>query len=243
MTVEDDVRQMLARRAGDVEPGPDGWNRIEERLDELPSGTHRRPSPRRLLVLVAAAAVALGGVALTLRPDQDQTNFVATGSALAGDGGDAGHGGSDSGTPAAEAATTTTIPTDASPFVAPTFPVAPAPPGAPQLLSATAVITERQGTYGQGTITVTFDRPVELSGVDTLIAMRLVVFEDDPTCANPNGNSHEVISGNGTPTLTLDASSLKAPTTYIQIVMGFVRSVESGVENTTTPCTAVPTSG
>ena len=228
MTVEDDVRQMLARRAGDVEPAPDGWDRIEERLDELPSGAPRRPPPRRLLVLVAAAAVALGGVALTLRPDQDQTNFVATGSALVGDGGDA--------------ATTTTT-TDVPAFAPPTFPVVPPPPGAPRLMSATAVITERQGTYAQGTITVTFDQPVEMSGEDTLIAMRLVVFEDDPTCAGPDGNSHEVISGNGTPTLTLDASSLKAPTTYIQIVSGFVRSVESGVENTSTPCTAVPTSG
>ena len=110
-----------------------------------------------------------------------------------------------------------------------------APAGAvgPVLRSVTADL-------GAGTITVTFDQPVDL-GSAPLAAMYLVVFGADPTCATPAGNSHEVRGGAGTTTLTLDATSLARPTSYIRLAPGFVTSVASGAPSEPTGCIPVPT--
>ncbi|HET9443402.1 MAG TPA: hypothetical protein VFO65_08765, partial [Acidimicrobiales bacterium] len=83
--------------------------------------------------------------------------------------------------------------------------------------------------------------PVRLAGPEPLAAMYLLVFGDDSGCSLPQGNSHRVISGNGTPTLTLDATSLASPTTYVVLAPGFVEGVESGAPNEALGCTAVPT--
>lgn len=106
--------------------------------------------------------------------------------------------------------------------------------GGPVLRSATADL-------GAGTITVTFDRPVVL-GRAPLAAMYLVVYGDDPSCGTPDGNSHRVIGGDGTPTLTLDATSLARPTSYITLAPGFVASADLGAPSGPLGCTAVPTS-
>lgn len=71
--------------------------------------------------------------------------------------------------------------------------------------------------------------------------MYLVVYGSDPTCAGPDGNSHMVLSGAGTATITLDATSLAAPTSYITLAPSFVTSVGTGVANEAVGCTA-PTS-
>lgn len=104
----------------------------------------------------------------------------------------------------------------------------------PVLRSATADV-------GAGTITVTFDRPV-LLGPAPLAAMYLVVYGDDPSCGTPVGNSHRVITGSGTPTLTLDATSLARPTSYITLAPGFVTSADPSAPSEPVGCTAVATS-
>jgi hypothetical protein len=51
-----------------------------------------------------------------------------------------------------------------------------------------------------------------------------------------------VIGGDGTPTLTLDATSLARPTSYITLAPGFVASADLGAPSGPLGCTAVPTS-
>lgn len=102
------------------------------------------------------------------------------------------------------------------------------------------VLRAARADLASRTITVTFDQPVNL-GAAPLAAMYLVVFGDDPTCRTPAGNSHVLSSGAGTPTLTLDATSLARPTSYIRLAPGFVTGVRSGRPSEPTGCTAVPT--
>ncbi|MEO6121721.1 MAG: hypothetical protein ABIW46_08460, partial [Acidimicrobiales bacterium] len=142
--------------------------------------------------------------------------------------------------PVASTTTTTVMAPPAAPVAIP----APALSSAPVLVDVRAVATARQGSgspeYWVGTITVTFDRPVNL-GPATLAPLYLVVYGADPACDGPDGNGQRVISGSGTPTLTLDASSLGAPVSYVTLAPGFVTAVGSGTPSGPVGCTAVPT--
>lgn len=222
--------------------------------------------------LVAAAALVLTGAVAVVVTRPDRVTRVATVHAGrpadgAGDGQDATPT-TDAGAPAPttsptvgatrEDATPTAGPgaavTDGTappPVVpataAPTTPGSPSTPAGPRIVGLRATATTAQGAatgsapLWTGTITVTFDRPVDL-GTAPLAALYLVVFGADPACGTPAGNSHMVITGAGTATLTLDATSLAAPTTYVSVVSGFATAVGAGAANETLPCTAVPTS-
>jgi hypothetical protein len=117
----------------------------------------------------------------------------------------------------------------------------------PLSVSAAPVLVSAHGD--QGTLTLTFDQPVDpvapnptqppAGGSAGLNTMYLVVFEADPSCSSPNGNAHYFISGMGTATVTVEASSIVAPTTYIAIAEGFVKSVADGTYNRAVGCTAV----
>lgn len=242
---DDDIRRMLQRRAGDVSPAPDGWEAIEARLGEAAPARSRS---RSRLALLAAVLVVLVGVAAVAVSRPDRTERVALVPAAGQADGSSerpvdGTGGATSGvageTP--DQATATTVPTPAGPPGATAVPTS-ALTGAPMLRIVSAVATERQGEGAvgpqlwTGTITLAFDQPVNPGE-----PMYLAVFEDDATCGSANGNSHRVISGAGSPTLTLDATSLTAPTSYIIIVPGFVTSAGSGTPNERSGCIAVPT--
>lgn len=117
------------------------------------------------------------------------------------------------------------------------------PPGvAPQFVSAT-------GDLAAGRVTVRFNRPViggDVGGNGAgnsgsyLAAMRLIVFGADASCSMPQGNAHEYLAGVGTDTITVDATSLAAGTTYILIGEGFVRDAADG---TTFSAAAAPPNG
>jgi hypothetical protein len=66
-----------------------------------------------------------------------------------------------------------------------------------------------------------------------------VVYSGDAACSTPQGNAQYFISGMGTATVVVEASSLVAPTTYIGIAEGFVRGVADGTYNEVVGCTAV----
>jgi hypothetical protein len=104
----------------------------------------------------------------------------------------------------------------------------------PALLSAT-------GDLGKGQVILKFSRPV-IGGGETIVAMRLVVHMGDATCTHPNGNAHLYLAGVGTDTITVDATSLVAGTTYISIAPGFVRSADDGTANRAVACYPLPVS-
>ena len=72
--------------------------------------------------------------------------------------------------------------------------------------------------------------------------MSPVVYGEDPHCGTPAGNSHRVTSGNGTPTLTLDATSLARPTSYITLAPSFLASANLRAPSGPVGWTAVATS-
>jgi hypothetical protein len=122
-----------------------------------------------------------------------------------------------------------TVPTSAPPPA--TTPV----PGAPVFVSATADATK-------GQLTVRFDRPVTGDPVDKSPGsksfspdkthpMNLIVYGSDKACSLPKGNGQDYVSGLGTDTVTVEASSLAAGTTYISISPGFVKNVIGGTMN------------
>ncbi|HET9444390.1 MAG TPA: hypothetical protein VFO65_13755, partial [Acidimicrobiales bacterium] len=228
---DEDVRRMLHRRAEDVAPSPEAWASIEARLD-APAPEPSRPPSRRPLVAVAVVVVLLAGLAVAVgaRPDGSGEVVTATeGPAEESTG--PGAGGEPASVPEDAPASTADEPAPA--------PGTPLPaPGAPVLLRSKATVTQQQQQqgYSQGTITLVFDQPVEPG-----TAMNLVLYGDDPTCAGPAGNSHVVLSGAGTPSITFDATSLGVPTSYITIFPGFVTGTGSGAANAAVPCTRVPT--
>jgi len=73
--------------------------------------------------------------------------------------------------------------------------------------------------------------------------MSLIVYGRDSSCSTPAGNAHEYLSGMGTDTITTDATSLVAGTTYISIGSGFVKNAQDGTPNPTVSCIAIPVSG
>lgn len=128
------------------------------------------------------------------------------------------------------------LPVEVGDAAMPTIPTTRPAPGegqGPVLQSVTADL-------GAGTITVTFDQAVHL-GTDPLAAMYLVVYGADPACTTPAGNSHRVMHGDGSATLTLDATSLARPTSYITLAPGFVTGA-SGAANAPVGCMPVATS-
>lgn len=125
-------------------------------------------------------------------------------------------------------------PPPTAPPVTPT-PSTPPTPGAPQFVSA-------GGDAAAGRITVRFDRPVVAGSDDkgpngnnapksVLAAMSLIVFGADPRCSLPQGNGHEYLAGMGTDTITTDATSMAAGTTYVALAAGFVKSAADGTPN------------
>jgi hypothetical protein len=76
---DQDVRDMLRRRAGDVAPGGDGWERIVERIagdevapvTELEGRRHRRWNPALVAGAAAAAVVLVVATASLLRAGDD----------------------------------------------------------------------------------------------------------------------------------------------------------------------------
>jgi hypothetical protein len=72
--------------------------------------------------------------------------------------------------------------------------------------------------------------------------MRLVVHMSDATCTHPNGNAHVYLAGSGTDTITVEATSLVAGTTYVSLVPGFVHSTEDGTANRAVTCYPLPVS-
>jgi hypothetical protein len=134
--------------------------------------------------------------------------------------------------------TTTTTP----PRTTTTRPAVAAVPTTTTLSSPTApVVRGVTADFSAGTITVTFDQPVQ-PGTADLAPMYLVVYGSESSCETPAGNSHEFRSGVGTPTVTLDATSLAAGTTYITIASGFVRGVHGAIDNAPLGCTAIDVS-
>ncbi len=95
----------------------------------------------------------------------------------------------------------------------------------PHVLSSTA-----NGTR----LSVTFDRPV--TNIDS--EMLIVVFTSDAGCRSPNGNSHAYVSGDGTSTIVVEATSLASGTSYIQVNEGFAAA--NGVANRGSGCVAAP---
>lgn len=125
-------------------------------------------------------------------------------------------------------------------------PPAPAPtPGAPVFVSAT-------GDATAGRVTVRFDRPVTGDKVDTSPGpktfspdktqpMNMIVFGPDRACSGPRGNGHDYVSGLGTDTVTIEATSLAAGTTYLGIGRGVVKSVADGTFNDAVVVKDLPT--
>jgi hypothetical protein len=71
---EDDLRTMLQRRARDVRPSPDAWDRVAARLEApAPRRSYRWVAP----VLSAAALVAVAVTAGVATRDRDETGVVA----------------------------------------------------------------------------------------------------------------------------------------------------------------------
>jgi len=138
------------------------------------------------------------------------------------------------------AATTTTVQPrpSTSPPVS-TLPAPSVPPpatGAPRFISMT-------GDLQAGRVTTRFDRPV-VPGTVNLAPLYLVVHAaGDSTCSTPNGNAHEYLAGIGTDTITTDATSLVAGTTYVSIASGFVKNAADGTENERVLCVAIAVSG
>jgi len=158
--------------------------------------------------------------------------------------------------PTTVAAVTTTPSTLAPPPTTAKPPVTIAPkPGPPQFVSATGAVGDLaaggNGGLGAGRVTLRFDRPVvggespatECCPAGYLAAMRLIVYGADSTCGTPAGNAHAYLAGVGTDTITTDASSLVAGTTYVSIIGGFVLNAQDGAENTTVNCIGIPVSG
>jgi hypothetical protein len=71
-------------------------------------------------------------------------------------------------------------------------------------------------------------------------AMHLVVHMTDSTCSTPEGNAHVFLSGAGTDTLIVDATSLVVGTTYSSITPGFAKSRVSGKPMAWVRCLALP---
>lgn len=105
----------------------------------------------------------------------------------------------------------------------------------PVLLSAT-------GDAGLGQVTLRFSRPV-VGGDQVLQAMRVLVHGADSACRALSGNAHVYLAGQGTDTITVDATSLVAGTTYISVISGFVTSVDDGTPNRTARCVPVRVAG
>lgn len=137
------------------------------------------------------------------------------------------------------AATTTLQPRPSTSPPVSTLPAPPVPPpvtGAPRFISMTG---DRQA----GRVTTRFDRPV-VPGTVNLAPLYLVVHAaGDSSCSSPNGNAHEYLAGMGTDTITTDASSLVAGTTYVSIASGFVKNAGDGTENERVLCVAIAVSG
>ncbi len=72
-----------------------------------------------------------------------------------------------------------------------------------------------------------------------LAAMRLIVYGADSTCSTPQGNAHAYLSGMGTETITTDATSLVAGTTFISIASGFVKGAKADTENAAVTCVGI----
>jgi hypothetical protein len=133
----------------------------------------------------------------------------------------------------------------------PTTPTEASESSAPPSLASAPVLVAVHGS--EGSLTLTFDQPVDpvapnptqppSAGSEGLNTMYLTVFGADSACSVPQGNAHYFISGIGTATVTVEASSIVAPTTYIRIAPGFVRSVADGTYNQAVGCTAVAISG
>lgn len=132
--------------------------------------------------------------------------------------------------PRTNGAVSTTVP------AATPAPTAPPPtlgaPGEPELLSASGTVGrvtlrfDRPVVPGDGP---NFDRPTTAPSTDTyMAAMQLVSHMTDSTCSSPNGNAHEYLSGVGTDTITVEATSLVVGTTYISISPGFVKNPVDG---------------
>ena len=84
--IDDEVRQMLERRARDVSPSPDAWAEIEARLAGEVAGEDRVAPPparlhRRAPFLIAAAVLVALGVTAALVAGPDGTSRVDTGPA------------------------------------------------------------------------------------------------------------------------------------------------------------------
>lgn len=133
------------------------------------------------------------------------------------------------------------------------------PVGGPKLLSATASAGGGgpgvPGGAGAGRVTLKFDRPVvpgdgpnfdgsspnlqPAAGDNYMRAMQLVVHTTDSSCSSPNGNAHEYLSGVGTDTLVVDATSLVVGTTYVSINPGFAKGKADGKPMSWVRCLAV----
>ena len=131
-------------------------------------------------------------------------------------------------------------PTAAGPAPAPT-------PGAPVFVSAT-------GDATAGRVTVRFDRPVTGDPVDKSPGsktfspdkthpMNMIVFGPDKGCSSPQGNGHDYVSGLGTDTVTIEATSLAAGTTYVGIGRGVVKNVAGGTFNDAVVVKDLPSTG
>jgi hypothetical protein len=135
--------------------------------------------------------------------------------------------------------TTTSVPTRPTSSVAPTTtaPSVPGSPGVPEVVAAS-------GNAAAQRVTIRFSLPVAYGTspatsccpANYLAAMSLVVYGSDPTCAVPAGNAHDYLAGAGTDTITTDATSLVAGTTYVTVHSGFVKNALDGTPNATAVC-------
>lgn len=102
---------------------------------------------------------------------------------------------------------------------------------APAFLSAS-------GDLDAGRVTVTFDRAVD-PGTIARAPMYLVVYGADSGCSRPDGNGQRFVAGGGSPTVTVEATSLVRGITYVTVSSGFVESTHGRVANRAQGCTAI----
>ncbi len=142
-------------------------------------------------------------------------------------------------------ASATTVPPTPTTTPAPTTTAHPTTTGAPTstttIYDKPPVLRSAAADRSAGTVTLTFDQPVNL-GPGPLAPLQLVIYGADSACSRPAGNGQEVVSGLGTRTLVLYATSLAQPTTHFTLAHGFAVSVNSRTPSTPVGCRPVTTS-
>ena len=135
----------------------------------------------------------------------------------------------------------------ATPTTTTTTPEPTGPTGEPVLMSASGKVGEITLRFsipvvpGDGPY---FDDPSRPPPTDHYMsAMQLVSHMSDSTCNAPNGNAHEYLSGVGTDTLRVEASSLVVGTTWISITPGFAKNPVDGTPMKWVRCIGIPISG